>query len=425
MFFRKEFSLIPTGDDNLKNKSPVLYEESCLGLESWCVKHVYKYAHTELIEVRTPLTNKKLPLYKMKDLNHLLIGVLLINPDVYTFWNMKRELIERSVLNINKELSFTRLVLSHKSKSNEAFAYRRWLLTKLLNQTSAVDARFMDNVINKELEVTNIAAEKAQNNYHAWNHRIWIFNIIKSNLQFTQNHIANELQFSLKWILSHVSEHSGFHYRQFLINCVKEYTNWQDSFDMYYSYVKKYFKTTKNVNYTMLLREILGPWDLIVQKKQSSDDVNKYMNCVNYISVLLYDLFYTLEVLYKSFPGHESIWYYRRSITHFLFKTVCDILSVNLKSSMYSEEILRLNQCDSNLNENAALKYADLENGEKEPKLFKLETNKLESSNLYKLLLQNEQTFARDSTISDNYLTVTYAKQYEKWLQFVVQLYKI
>lgn len=421
IFCRKEFSLVPTLDDNLKNKSPVLYEECCLGLESWCVKYVYKYAYVDLFKDRDLLRSKKLSLHKMKDLNHLLIGALLINPDVYTFWNMKRELVEQNILDINKELEFSKLVLSHKSKSNEAFAYRKWLLTKQINQKVVIDLSYLENMIIKELEVTNMTAEKAQNNYHSWNHRIWVFNKIKTNFELTRNHMENELRVSLKWVFSHVSEHSGYHYRQFLINSVRDYAYCQDSFDTYYNYVKKYLKSTENTNYVIALREILGPWDLMIQADQLNSSGSKYISCVNYFSILLYEIFYTLESLHKTFPDHESVWYHRKSIIHLLFKAMYELSCLSVKYSR-SQDILKYN---TKLGQDLTLKYTSLENGEKEPKLFKHETNKVESSLLYKLLLQNEYTFVMNSLSNNSHLTVKYAKQYEKWLKFIVQLYKV
>lgn len=359
----------------------------------------------------------------MKDLNHLLIGALLINPDLYTFWNMKRELVEQNALDINKELNFAKLVLSHKCKSNEAFAYRKWLITNQINPRTLTDLLYLENMISKELEVTDMTAEKAQNNYHSWNHRIWVFNKIKTNVELTRNHMENELRFSFKWIFSHVSEHSGYHYRQFLINNVRDYAHCQDSFDVYYNYVKKYLNNTENVNYVVALREILGPWDLIVQTNQFNSDVSKYVSCVNYFSILFYDIFHTLESLHKTFPDHESIWYYRRSIIHFLFKAMHELSCLSVKHS--KSDILRLGQSNAKLNQDLTLKYTGLENGEKEPKIFKHEANKIESFALYKILVQKEYSFITDNITSNSYLTIRYTKQYEKWLKFIMQLYKV
>lgn len=102
---RYEFIIIPT-EDNTKNKSPVLYEQHSIGLESWCVKHVYQYACSTLFEHRKALSTRKLPYHKMEELNPVLNGAILINPDTGTFWNMKRELVERDLLSVEDELYF-------------------------------------------------------------------------------------------------------------------------------------------------------------------------------------------------------------------------------------------------------------------------------------------------------------------------------
>lgn len=67
----------------------------------------------------------------MGRVNKLLLGVLLLNPDVTVFWNMRREMVQRSHLDPHSELHFTSVVLSRKPKSAEVFIYRKWLLKTL------------------------------------------------------------------------------------------------------------------------------------------------------------------------------------------------------------------------------------------------------------------------------------------------------
>lgn len=96
---------MPT-EDNSKNKSPVLYEQHNVGLESWCVKHVYSYACSFLFDHKELLSKRKITSSKMETINTLLTGAILINPDVATFWNMKRVLVEMDFLNVERELHF-------------------------------------------------------------------------------------------------------------------------------------------------------------------------------------------------------------------------------------------------------------------------------------------------------------------------------
>lgn len=57
----------------------------------------------------------------------LLTSAILLNPEVTTFWNMRRELVIDETLNANDELQFSAVVLTFKPKCAEIFNYRRWI----------------------------------------------------------------------------------------------------------------------------------------------------------------------------------------------------------------------------------------------------------------------------------------------------------
>lgn len=131
--FRTEFDIV--GVESTTNRSPVLYVQTSLGLESWCVKHVYNYCYSELI--RDYLTNPKRRLSRLSNLNYrriinLLNPSLLINPDVTSLWNKRREMTSQQYHDWYSEMHFTKLVLSRKPKCNDAYSYRRWILSSLL-----------------------------------------------------------------------------------------------------------------------------------------------------------------------------------------------------------------------------------------------------------------------------------------------------
>lgn len=122
-------------DINFQNKSPVLHLENCLGLESWCVKHVYMYCYSELMDKYSVKSKRKMQKISTIDsdrLVRLLNLTLLLNPEINSLWNRRRELVEGLLIDKTIELHFIRLVLSRKPKCNEAFAYRRWLLESIL-----------------------------------------------------------------------------------------------------------------------------------------------------------------------------------------------------------------------------------------------------------------------------------------------------
>lgn len=121
--------------ESTKNKTPVLYVNSSVALESWCVKHVYNYCYGDLIE--DFLTHPKRRLSRVSGLTYkrimlLLNPTLLINPDVTTLWNKRRELMSKRYLDWVAEMTFTRLVLSRKTKCNDAFSYRRFVIEHVM-----------------------------------------------------------------------------------------------------------------------------------------------------------------------------------------------------------------------------------------------------------------------------------------------------
>ncbi|XP_068081653.1 protein prenyltransferase alpha subunit repeat-containing protein 1 isoform X3 [Anabrus simplex] len=126
----REFDIIPVTLN--QNKSPVHHEEHCLGLESWCVRHVYCYAYHRLMDARQQKHRRTDP----SAISRMLLGALLLNPDVQTFWNMRRELVEAGYLDASSELHFTVVVLSKKPKSAEVFTHRKWLLRTLLKNAA-------------------------------------------------------------------------------------------------------------------------------------------------------------------------------------------------------------------------------------------------------------------------------------------------
>lgn len=123
--FRCTFEIIHLAANQNKNKSPVIHAENNLGLESWCTQHVYEYAHKTIFNKKIDNPKSILCISIVKYLN----CAILINPDVATFWNIRRKLFINNKLNITKEFKFSSIVLSKKPKSNEAFCYRRWLFS--------------------------------------------------------------------------------------------------------------------------------------------------------------------------------------------------------------------------------------------------------------------------------------------------------
>lgn len=108
------------------NKSPVIVAlEHNLGLESWCVTHVYEHSHRKILDNKC-LSNKHI---SNENFLKYINCAILINPDVSLFWNIRRKLVEKNKLNLTKEFQFSSIVLNRKPKSAESFSYRRWLFS--------------------------------------------------------------------------------------------------------------------------------------------------------------------------------------------------------------------------------------------------------------------------------------------------------
>lgn len=210
------FEIIPMPSNT--NKSPVIHAEHNLGLQSWCVKYVYEYSHRVILRhkaecskpsggsgLATSLSNNSCSLLVagsgsnsiMKYLN----CAILINPDVTTFWNLRRQLFAKNRLDITKEFQFSMVVLSKKPKSNEAFAYRRWLY--LFQSYDAIDWSF-------EISLCEKCADKSTTNYHAWCHRQWVIMKAPHLLKF-------EIYKTEKFIRKHINDYSCYNHRQFVL----------------------------------------------------------------------------------------------------------------------------------------------------------------------------------------------------------------
>jgi hypothetical protein len=67
------------------------------------------------------------------------------------------------------------------------------------------------------------------------------------------------------------------------------------------------------------------------------------------------------------------------------------------------------------------LDNSGLSDGEKQPKLFKSQRNKVESSLLYRTLVKSEADFIKkNSNQSTMFYQHELAKRYEKWLKLVI-----
>ncbi|CAB1320199.1 unnamed protein product [Coregonus sp. 'balchen'] len=194
------------------NRSPIVLVENKLGVESWCVKFLLPYVHNKLL-----LYRQRKQWLDREALVDITCTLLLLNPDFTTAWNVRKELLQCGALNPERDL--------------------RWVLQQVLRECSPPSpdrkeqedgdlrdaaertriSERLHRVLHDEMKVCADAAGRYPSNYNAWSHRIWVLqNMAQGNLKV----LHDELSSMRQWVSMHVSDHSGFHYRQFLLKAL-------------------------------------------------------------------------------------------------------------------------------------------------------------------------------------------------------------
>ncbi|XP_060763000.1 protein prenyltransferase alpha subunit repeat-containing protein 1 isoform X2 [Neoarius graeffei] len=266
-----EIGLIPCPEARY-NRSPIVLVENKLGVESWCVKFLLPYVHNKLL-----LYRQRKQWLDREALVDITSTVLLLNPDFTTAWNVRKELLQCGMLNPEKDLYLGKLALTKYPKSPETWIHRRWVLQRLQKESCGADERSdyseqIQRAIHEEMKVCADAAGRYASNYNAWSHRIWVLqHMAKGSLKI----LHDELSSTRLWVSMHVSDHSGFHYRQFLLKA--------------------------------LLAE-LG------QTQQPNRGGSADEPRTNAIPQLFHDEIELCTDLIESYPGHETLWCHRRHV---------------------------------------------------------------------------------------------------------------
>ncbi|KAL2092077.1 hypothetical protein ACEWY4_011875 [Coilia grayii] len=225
-----EIGLIPCPEARY-NRSPIVLVENKLGVESWCVKFLLPYVHNKLL-----LYRQRKQWLDREALIDVTCTLLLLNPDFTTAWNVRKELLQCGLLSADKDLYLGKLALTKFPKSPETWIHRRWVLQQLQREIcpgvgerkeqvdgdrgDAEDTQHSERLrrlLQEEMRVCADAAGRYPSNYNAWSHRIWVLqHLAKGNLKI----LHDELSSMRLWVSMHVSDHSGFHYRQFLLKAL-------------------------------------------------------------------------------------------------------------------------------------------------------------------------------------------------------------
>lgn len=269
--------------------------ENKLGVESWCVKFLLPYVHNKLLLYRT----RKQWLNK-DELIDVTCTLLLLNPDFTTAWNVRKELILSGTLNPIKDLHLGKLALTKFPKSPETWIHRRWVLQQLIQETSlpsfvtkgnsgTIPAERTQSLIQEEMEVCGEAAGRYPSNYNAWSHRIWVLqHLAKLDVKI----LLDELSSTKHWASMHVSDHSGFHYRQFLLKSLISQTV---------------------VDSSLLEQNHLRSEPALVLPKDEEAAASTEESRINLPHLLEEEVEFSTDLI-DSYPGHETLWCHRRHV---------------------------------------------------------------------------------------------------------------
>lgn len=390
----KDFEILPVAVG--ENKSPVLHAEHTLGLQEWCVRHLYVHVYHKLMKLKQ---QQRLRREDPNIVSRLLLGGVLLNPDCTFLWNIRRELLVLGRFNLFSDLHINAVTLSRRPKSSEAFVYRRWLLSRIIE--TQLDGATESSVLEEELRVTSMAADRYANNYHAWNHRMWIM----SHLSQAQNRCINEWTSSEEWISKHVSEHSGLQYREYLFKHFMLNVGHTHFCPKLRSSLENFFLPLKSSDlYSLALKETtalkqvyLLVIDLLEQKDFCSScpikcESNPY---ILHIGFLAYELLLVTELICL-YPGHEALWCHRRFVLFSFYSVV--------------EEI---NHCE--------VSKSDITDGVPHPKAQKLSVSEteFESNFLWSVVLRHEDSLLKkcsSHTPEESYQS-RLASRHSEWLE--------
>ncbi|XP_033947744.1 protein prenyltransferase alpha subunit repeat-containing protein 1 [Pseudochaenichthys georgianus] len=317
-----EIGVIPCPEARY-NRSPIVLVENKLGVESWCVKFLLPYVHNKLL-----LYRQRKHWLEREALADITCTLLLLNPDFTTAWNVRKELLQCGVLNPEKDLYLGQLALTKFPKSPETWIHRRWVLQQILGQCSAADrskkrqqgdaeqgdtergdaersqqlSEHLARTLHQEMKVCSDAACRYPSNYNAWSHRIWVLQHMgQGNVKV----LHDELSSMRLWVSMHVSDHSGFHYRQFLLKAL----------------ITELSQTPASTS-SPQQRCSTAPSSSRLHHSQANGELSEgeaatdeeWQLSANTVQQLFHQEMELCSDLIQSFPGHETLWSHRRHV---------------------------------------------------------------------------------------------------------------
>ena len=150
-----------------------------------------------------------------KTLMKMTSGVLMANPDISTLWNIRKEVLEKSLIELDdkpkehdqvlqKELTLTISCLHDNPKGYGTWHHRCWSMLKMKSPDWQYELSLCDKYLSLD-----------ERNFHCWDYRRFI--VTNASISPDQ-----ELRYSEDKINVNFSNYSAWHYRSKLLPMVEE-----------------------------------------------------------------------------------------------------------------------------------------------------------------------------------------------------------
>ena len=257
---------------------PIFYIDGKLGIAKTVLKPLFKFALQSVYKFKfsTRVTACE---HVSKHALSITRLVLLIKGDFPIAFDIRKQLIEVGALPIRDEIAFTSLLYTRHPKCPSGWHHRRWCLLR----STRTDLKLTAMEVETERELTRVMAEKHSKNYYAWMHRLWV-------LQYMSKYqLEDELYFTKTWLQGHVSDHSAVNHR------------------------------------IQVIKRILEQVECLACIVHGEND--ETTNGMDDWVVFSERMFRESEELIWSRPGHEALWYLRRSLLEILLTQLQKSLS--------------------------------------------------------------------------------------------------
>lgn len=256
---------------------PIFYTEGKLGIAKTILKPLFKHALESIYRIKLSESSGSDACKEALSISRV---VLLIKGDFPIAFDMRKNLLQMNILSIVDEITFTSLLYTRHPKCPSGWHHRRWCLMRNKRSTDAI---LSGGEIETERELCRLMAEKHPKNYYAWMHRLWVMKYM-SRFQ-----LEDELFFTKAWLQGHVSDHSAVNHR------------------------------------LQVIRHILTQPGALSYVVQGTNGVQEPAGEVLWVA-FLEQQFLESEELIRKRPGHEALWYLRRSLLELLLVRASEAL---------------------------------------------------------------------------------------------------